>query len=91
MEIYTVQGMGASAYTPTPTSVRVRKYRQKTEEVFKSTRFASNNIESTEEFFWDLNSLMLKKSILHLIYFSYFSNVYRARSFLTDLDLFLYR
>jgi hypothetical protein len=38
----------------TPTSGRVRKYRQKTEEFFKSTRVASSNssiIESDEEFF----------------------------------------
>jgi hypothetical protein len=34
-----------------PTSGRVRKYRQKMEEFFKSTCIASSNIESDEEFF----------------------------------------
>jgi hypothetical protein len=37
-----------------PTSGRVRRYRQRMEEFFKSTCFASNNssnIESDEEFF----------------------------------------
>jgi hypothetical protein len=34
-----------------PTSSRVRKYRQGTEEFFKSTCAASSNIEPDEEFF----------------------------------------
>jgi hypothetical protein len=35
----------------TPTSGRVRKYRQRMKEFFKSTCVASSNIESDEEFF----------------------------------------
>jgi hypothetical protein len=35
----------------TPTSGRVRKYRQRAEEFFKSTRLASSNIEFDEGFF----------------------------------------
>jgi hypothetical protein len=34
-----------------PTSGRVRKYRQRTEEFFESTCVASSNIESDEGFF----------------------------------------
>jgi hypothetical protein len=33
----------------TPTNGRVRKYRQRTEDFFKSTFVASSNIESDEE------------------------------------------
>jgi hypothetical protein len=35
-----------------PSSGRVRKYRQGTEEFFKSTCLASGNIEYNEEFFF---------------------------------------
>jgi hypothetical protein len=34
-----------------PTNGRVRKYRQRMEEFFKSTHIASSNIESDEDFF----------------------------------------
>jgi hypothetical protein len=46
-----------------PTSGRVRKSRQRTEEFFKSTCVASSNSTNIEsvEFFLDLNTLMFDK------------------------------
>jgi hypothetical protein len=44
----------------TPTSGRVREYRQRTEEFLKA-RALLVVILTDEEFFWDLNSLMSNK------------------------------
>jgi hypothetical protein len=60
------------------------KYRQRTEELFKSTSVAgsnSNNIGSDQEFFWFeyfiVQEILSDTSTLHLIYLSYLSWKYK--------------